>query len=235
MRLREKLHSESGASLMLGLLFLFFCLMMGALVLTAASANAGRTSRIEGEQQRYLAVESAALLLREDLRDMAFVGGYEVSTVTTYYTDTGTDENGEEYTYTYSNTTGPFYLPLDPQLTGAELTELFRGDLDTIYQSGTTNPGRPPTPAAPRYELAVSASKHEEQLGAAATVSIDPTTYDLTILLKDSEGGNTTKLYFQATATSKSSFSSEGSNPRTDTTAYTTTVTWADAVITKGA
>lgn len=233
--LGKKLHSESGASMMLALLFLFFCLMTGAIVLTAASANAGRTARIESEQQHYLAVESAALLLRDDLRDMAFVGSYEVSTKTTYSTMTVKDAEGKESSYTVWETTGPSYVRLAPQLTGTELAGLLRADLDAIYQSGTTIPDRPSAPDAPQYELTLDASMYGEQLDATATITIDPATYDLTVLLRDSHSGNATKLFLQASAAPRQSFHSAGDNPRTDTTTYATTVTWAEAVITKGA
>lgn len=71
-KLRRKLDSESGVSIVIGLVFFLICLTVGAVVLTAATANAGRVTRIEGEQQAYLAVRSAAHLLRDEIADTAF-------------------------------------------------------------------------------------------------------------------------------------------------------------------
>ena len=66
-RIRGKLHSRTGASMLIALLFFLVAMTVGAVVLTAASANAGRVKRNRQEQQNYLAVASAAGLLREDI------------------------------------------------------------------------------------------------------------------------------------------------------------------------
>ena len=49
--LREKLHSQSGASILLALLFLLVCMMAAASVLTAAVSNAGKIRSNYEEQQ----------------------------------------------------------------------------------------------------------------------------------------------------------------------------------------
>ena len=41
--LRQKVHSQRGASLVITLLFFLLCLMVAAVTLTAASASVGRT------------------------------------------------------------------------------------------------------------------------------------------------------------------------------------------------
>ena len=61
-RVREKLHSRTGASLLIALLFFLVAMTVGAVVLTAASANAGRIQNNRQEQQNYLAVASAAAM-----------------------------------------------------------------------------------------------------------------------------------------------------------------------------
>lgn len=76
-KLRQKLKSESGASIVIALVFFLLCLTVGAVVLTAASANAGRVKRIEGEQQAYFAVRSAAELLRDEIEGSSFEALYE--------------------------------------------------------------------------------------------------------------------------------------------------------------
>jgi len=72
---REKLHSSSGASLALALVFLLFCLMVGAVVLTAAASNVGRIRHQKDSQQDYLTVSSAARLLREELEGLTYTTG----------------------------------------------------------------------------------------------------------------------------------------------------------------
>lgn len=236
--LRKKLHSETGASLMLALLFLFFCLMVGALVLTAASANAGRTTRIEGEQQRYLTVESAALLLREDLHELQFVGSYDQVVTTTYWSETTENpETGEEITTTHSDSTTAYQARAPHINENSRLAPLFIDELNTLYQSGTDLPDgqRPAPPSAITYELTLDANDDDALSGVSAAVSVDLGSYDITVVLKDAAQGNTTKLHWRASTKSGRTFSTTGDNPRIDTTTYTTTVTWADAVITKGA
>lgn len=73
----RKLNSRTGASIVVALLFFLLCLTVGAVVLTAASANAGRVKRIEGEQQAYFAVRSAAELLRDEVKGSSFDALYE--------------------------------------------------------------------------------------------------------------------------------------------------------------
>lgn len=75
-RTLQKLRSASGASMLLALLFLIFSVTVGAVVLTAASASAGRIARNRQEQQNYLAVASAAQLLQTDLEALTLTGSY---------------------------------------------------------------------------------------------------------------------------------------------------------------
>lgn len=67
-QLHNKLHSESGASLMVALLFFILCATVGSVVLAAASSSAGRTSKAEttANIQRY-SLESAAQTIVDSL------------------------------------------------------------------------------------------------------------------------------------------------------------------------
>lgn len=76
--LRRKLNSQSGASIVIALVFFLVCLTVGAVVLTAATANAGRVTRIQKEQQAYFAVRSAAELLRDELAGESFTAKHDV-------------------------------------------------------------------------------------------------------------------------------------------------------------
>lgn len=77
-RLRQKLNSRSGASIVIALIFFLVCLTVGAVVLTAATANAGRVTRIQKEQQAYFAVRSAAELLRDEIEGETFTAKQDV-------------------------------------------------------------------------------------------------------------------------------------------------------------
>ncbi|GEM_PF-7126589 len=67
MKLREKLNSKKGASLIIALVFLLFCTFVGGAVLAAATANAGRVADLKNDQQDYLNQRSAALLLKDEM------------------------------------------------------------------------------------------------------------------------------------------------------------------------
>lgn len=94
----KKIRSESGASLTMALLLFLVCSVFGAIILTAATAAAGRVSKLPEMDQRYYSVSSAAQLLAGEL------GGKTVTvvrsrtlekTTTTEYTVTE-DPSGNE-------------------------------------------------------------------------------------------------------------------------------------------
>lgn len=71
----RKLNGDTGASLLLALLFLLLCLTVGAVILTAASANVGRYTHERTQQQAYLTASSAANLIRQRLSGLEFSAG----------------------------------------------------------------------------------------------------------------------------------------------------------------
>ena len=73
----RKLKSTSGASIVIALVYFLLCLTVGAVIMTAATASAGRINRVTDEQQAYFAVRSAAELLRDDLAGKRFEATYE--------------------------------------------------------------------------------------------------------------------------------------------------------------
>lgn len=75
--IHRKLHSKRGVSAIIALVYLLFCATVGAIVLTAASANAGKSTRVQKEQQAYFAVRSAAQLARDEIAGATFVGTFE--------------------------------------------------------------------------------------------------------------------------------------------------------------
>ena len=93
-RILAKLKSRRGASLVFALLVFTMCVLAGTAALTAASANVGRYTRIEGEQRQYFSVASALELVQ------GLVDDHPV-TVTVKYTETTEDVGGTPIT-TYS-------------------------------------------------------------------------------------------------------------------------------------
>jgi hypothetical protein len=60
--------------MIIALLFMFLCLTVGAIVLSAASASAGRLITAKTNQQNYLTVSSAASLIRNAISGTTFTG-----------------------------------------------------------------------------------------------------------------------------------------------------------------
>ena len=87
-RILDKLRSRTGASISYALLLFLVCAVLCSVILAAATAAAGRMSKIAETDQRYYAVTSAAEVLT-DLIDGKTVSIVEVTTTTikTTYTD----------------------------------------------------------------------------------------------------------------------------------------------------
>ncbi len=71
-KLRRKLNSENGAVMVIALLFFIVCMLVSAVIVSAAGMNASRIEKRYDEQKAYLAASSAAQLLRENLAGMTF-------------------------------------------------------------------------------------------------------------------------------------------------------------------
>ena len=84
-KIGAKLHSQNGASMVLALMFLLTCLMISAVILMAASANADRTAEQRQEQREYLAASSALALLQEDSTQWGAYQGSETKVTYTCY------------------------------------------------------------------------------------------------------------------------------------------------------
>ncbi len=64
---KRKLKSTGGASIIIALLFFLICCTVGVSVLAAAKANASRLVSQRESEEAYLAVRSAAMLMREKM------------------------------------------------------------------------------------------------------------------------------------------------------------------------
>ncbi len=68
-KIKQKLNSKRGVSIVMALLLALVCLFAGAAALTAASANIGRYSHLREDNQEYLSISSAAKLLSEQFAE----------------------------------------------------------------------------------------------------------------------------------------------------------------------
>lgn len=224
----KKLHSQTGASLLIALLYLLAVMTAGAVVLTAA-ANAGRLARNRREQQDYLAVSSAALLVKEDFRGTAFTAGYQKTTVTSM------DEEGNMRRDTH-------YGKTSSALSGE--SELLRDgpehDLVQLYFSTVpAETGLQGAAPAMSYPLTFTAADLPEVSGAMTVDTSGGARYTIAVELYIEEDGthtNATLLLFTPTVSSTQSTEREyGADTETIKTTFTTAVTWDTPVITKGA
>ena len=68
-KLKQKLKSQTGASITFALLLFLVCAVVGSVVLTAGTAAAGRMSELAKMDQRYCSVTSAVQLLQDIISD----------------------------------------------------------------------------------------------------------------------------------------------------------------------
>ena len=115
-----KLNSSRGASMLMALLFLMVALVLGAVTLASASANAGRTGRTVKEQQVYYAVSSTAELITADMS----TAGINVSETTTMVEQWNKDH------YTNQSTTNTSSFDVSSQ---SKLFYGLRTELRTFY------------------------------------------------------------------------------------------------------
>ena len=70
-KIKQKLHSRSGASMLLAMVFMMFCTFVGGTVLAAAVANGNRVAQQTNEQQAYLNQRSALMVIADQLKQGA--------------------------------------------------------------------------------------------------------------------------------------------------------------------
>lgn len=120
-RMKQKLKSEYGASILLALLFFLICTLVTAVLLMAAASNAGKVRSNREMHQKYLAVSSALELVCEDLLSAEYYGQYGFrEEVETIEHDDGTTSMYRKYYY--DQIEGKY----DCELSGLLLDELDR-------------------------------------------------------------------------------------------------------------
>ena len=102
----NKLKSNSGATLMMALLFFVVCAVTGSMILLSATAAAGRLKGMKTSDQNYYAVRSAAKMVEKQLQN-EYIKAEEKLTKhveTETVKDSETGEESEKTTITYSYT-----------------------------------------------------------------------------------------------------------------------------------
>ena len=126
-RVREKLKSTRGASVLFALLVFILCMFAGVAALVAASSNIGRFAHAEADQQQYLSVGSAVELLKDELgtaklefsRELIKTRQWSHTTITDPATGEITAIDTDETTYALEETV----LPADSSSLLAKLVE----------------------------------------------------------------------------------------------------------------
>lgn len=265
-RVREKLHSRTGASLLIALLFFLVAMTVGAVVLTAASANAGRIQKNRQEQQNYLAVASAAELVKEDIAGdpcLTFIGSYRrIDTEIVTYHESKDEETGEVTTWTITehkteykkdkkDTNDASDLLSDSDGTGLDknskiLTNKIVSLDDTYY---ATVPELHCMAPAQNLEKDIEFKENDELdipavKGKITIQTVGNERYTIRVQLNSQRNGvssNVMTMVFAPkvsgpeTTVSTRSWSAGDSHFTEVTTTYTTTVTWEEPVIRKGA
>jgi len=73
----RKTKDNSGATIIMALLFMLICVMVGAILLATAGTAARDVSHQRDQQKAYLAVSSAVSLLKSDIENCKFYKGYD--------------------------------------------------------------------------------------------------------------------------------------------------------------
>lgn len=131
--LRKKLKDQSGASILLALLFFLLCSMVGASVLMAAVSNAGKIRSNRAEQQKYLLLSSALRLVCDELTSAEYYGMYTYTTwievITIEELEDGTKLTETHTYHEYEQTPGKF------QCGGLEAVLPLKDELDRVFAS----------------------------------------------------------------------------------------------------
>lgn len=105
--IKNKLRSKSGASMLIAMVFMLFCLFVGGVVLAAASANGYRVAHLS-DQQDFLSQRSAGLLLSDMIdENLSAIGGEHylaISDVKSVYTPITILEGGGQVVDTSRST-----------------------------------------------------------------------------------------------------------------------------------
>lgn len=246
--IKSKFHNNQGASMLIALVYLLTALMVGTVVLTAASSNVGRITHNRQEQREYYAVESAAELVKTDMAEEKFTAAYSETKLYDWIEPTyepAGDPSGtlvSEGHYILSDTTHQH----DSDLTDGGFLQAQKADFDKNYFSSANYSAVSDRYSAPQgmsYDLSFSAKKSGATLSEIPEVNgkltVNQSTYDITVELwavsadDASVKSNPITMRFEANVKeSKRQSGSKSSGSITET--YEMKVVWLEPELTKG-
>ena len=103
----NKLKSNSGATLMMALLFFVVCAVTGSMILLSASVSSGRLANMKRRDQNYFAVRSAVKMCEQQMKEMNVAFSEELVEIVEE-TDDEDGETNSNVTYEYSVTKDQF-------------------------------------------------------------------------------------------------------------------------------
>lgn len=224
----RKLKERSGAALVLALMFFLLCACVGVMVVTAASANAGKAAKMREEEQAYLAVKAAANAYAELMWESPLTVGYTEEKI--YYFEPGGTATDGTVISPYNRTDwgalrSSFTNEFAP---GSRMESLFGKDLRNLYlhntrlnnglgdplldmvlggSGGTPGPLTDPDVALKdtRYELEVEVEGNPQVPTVKLTLEINQgdstgsNLYEATITARTASGSHQITLYSGAT------------------------------------
>lgn len=80
-KIKRKLNSESGATLVMALIYMLICITIGSMIMSSGSTAMGQVHHLRAEEQSYLNVLSAAELIKSEMKGTSII---EKNTTITY-------------------------------------------------------------------------------------------------------------------------------------------------------
>lgn len=224
----RKLKERSGAALVLALMFFLLCACVGVMVVTAASANAGKAAKMREEEQAYLAVKAAANAYAELMRDSPLTVGYTEEKIYCFEPG-GTATDGTPIPHNESTDWGALKTSFINEFApGGQMESLFGNDLRNLYlhntrlnngsgqpildmvlggSGGTPGPSTDPAVALrdTRYELELEVEGNSQVPTVKLTLEINQgdstgsNLYEATITARTASGSHQITLYSGAT------------------------------------
>ncbi len=200
----------------IALVFFLLCVMVGVVVLSAATVSAGNTARERQLYRETLALTSAAQLLSDDIQSMTFTG---VQIETEKVTTTVFPEDENEKTKVERKT---ITTPGEPKIEGSDLFKVtangdsYSDSLDLYLCYAAIQGGMPNKQAAKQIEFGAVPDQNIPAVTGSVRVEAD---YTITVVLEC--GDNSLTMSFPP----RTSVKTEIGEPTTVTGDNTSTVT----------
>ena len=231
-RVKEKLKSNSGATILFAILVFMLCILAGTGALTAAAANSGRYTHLKADQQQYLSVSSAAKLLKGELSGKTFTAKARVEETKD---STGTVSRKADWVTTSSGAKDSAY--------NGSLKDLLMGRFEELFEYGVYSSAGPldagstltvisDHPAKLEKKLTLNAGSDVPAVTANLTMGTDASTltandFTITIVLNDGEkyASTLTLVATFASGAGENGLNSTQISKETNAAGETTTVT----------